>query len=173
MQPFKIIAASAWISAALCGTTLAQPNPPTAAAPAGPTPPVVAPLPPAGEPQAAQSPTRQAVEQRIGALQAKIAITPAQAADWAAFAQVMRDNAASTDSLFQQRAQTTSTMSALENMKSYASIARAYADNTERLATAFESLYGKLSAEQKTTADTLFRAPPPSPPAAKRSRRHR
>jgi len=31
-------------------------------------------------------------------------------------------------------------MSAVDNMHSYAQIARAYADNTERLATAFDSL---------------------------------
>jgi hypothetical protein len=42
-------------------------------------------------------------------------------------------------------------------MKSYAQIARAYADNTQALATAFEALYGVLTAQQKQTIDTLFR----------------
>ena len=32
-----------------------------------------------------------------------------------------------------------------------------YADNTERLATAFESLYASLTETQKQAADTLFR----------------
>jgi hypothetical protein len=40
---------------------------------------------------------------------------------------------------------------------SYAQIARAYADNTERLATAFDSLYASLSETQRQAADTLFR----------------
>jgi hypothetical protein len=40
---------------------------------------------------------------------------------------------------------------------SYAQIARAYADNTERLATAFDSLYASLSDTQKQAADAMFR----------------
>jgi hypothetical protein len=36
-------------------------------------------------------------------------------------------------------------------------VARAYADNTERLATAFDSLYASLSDTQKEAADMLFR----------------
>ena len=76
---------------------------------------------------------------------------------WSAFAQAMRDNAASTDALFTQRAGAVAAMSATDNMHSYAQIARAYADNTERLATAFDSLYASLSETQKQAADTLFR----------------
>src|ERR1700720_3382861 len=34
---------------------------------------------------------------------------------------------------------------------------RAYADNTEHLATAFDSLYASLTDTQKQAADTLFR----------------
>jgi hypothetical protein len=48
-------------------------------------------------------------------------------------------------------------MNAVDNMHSYAQIARAYADNTERLATAFDSLYASLSDIQKRAVDTLFR----------------
>ena len=40
---------------------------------------------------------------------------------------------------------------------SYARIARACADNKERLATAFDSLYASLTDTQKQAADTLFR----------------
>jgi hypothetical protein len=76
---------------------------------------------------------------------------------WNNFAQAMRDNATSTDALFRQRASAAATMSALDNMKSYARVARAYADNTEALATAFEALYGVLTDQQKQTIDTLFR----------------
>ena len=76
---------------------------------------------------------------------------------WSAFAEAMRENAAATDALFTQRAASVSTMNATQNMHSYAQIARAYADNTERLATAFDSLYASLSDTQKQAADTLFR----------------
>ena len=48
-------------------------------------------------------------------------------------------------------------MNAPDNMHSYAQIARAYADNTERLATAFDSLYVSLSDVQRQAADILFR----------------
>jgi hypothetical protein len=105
---------------------------------------------------------KQAVEQRIGALQAKLGISDAQLPAWTSFAQAMRDDATSTDQLFAHRAQNQETMSAVDNMKSYAAIARAYADNTEHLATAFETLYGKLSPAQQKTADDLFRQPPAS-----------
>ena len=48
-------------------------------------------------------------------------------------------------------------MSTVDNMHSYAQIARAYADNTERLATAVDSLYASLTDTQRQAADTLFR----------------
>ena len=87
----------------------------------------------------------------------QLGITEAQMPLWTAFAQAMRDNAASTDALFSQRAHAVTSMSAVDNMHSYAQIARAYADNTERLATAFDSLYASLTDTQRQAADTLFR----------------
>ena len=120
--------------------------------------------PPAASPAAAQTAapqpsaaTQAAVEERIHALQKQLGITEAQMPLWSAFAQAMRDNAAATDALFTQRAGAVATMNAPDNMHSYAEIARAYADNTERLATAFDSLYASLSDTQKQAADTLFR----------------
>jgi cytochrome c551/c552 len=127
-----------------------------------PAPATVAP--PAASPATAQpaSPapsaaTQAAVDQRIRALQSQLGITEAQTPLWTAFAQAMRDNAASTDALFAQRANGVASMSAVDNMHSYAQIARAYADNTERLSTAFDSLYASLTDVQKQAADTLFR----------------
>ena len=69
----------------------------------------------------------------------------------------MAPDAAATDALFAQRAAAVATMNAPDNMRSYAQIARAYADNTERLASAFDSLYASLSDTQKQAADTMFR----------------
>lgn len=102
--------------------------------------------------------TAKAIDQRIAALQARLAITTAETPAWDAFAQTMRDNAAATDALFVQRAQTAASMNAVQNMQSYAQVARAYADNTQKLADAFGTLYGQLSPAQKQTADLLFRA---------------
>ena len=100
---------------------------------------------------------QEAAEQRLQGLQAELHITDAQAPQWSAFAQAMRDNATSTDALFRQRANATQSMNALDNMKSYAQVARTYADDTEKLSAAFETLYGVLSQQQKQTIDTLFR----------------
>ena len=130
----------------------AAPLPPSAA----PTAAVPATTPPASAP-AASAATQAAVDQRIRTLQSQLGITEAQTPLWTAFAQAMRDNAAATDTLFTQRAGAVATMNAPDNMHSYAQIARAYADNTERLATAFDSLYASLSDTQKQAADTLFR----------------
>ena len=133
-------------------------------APTAPLPPTATAVPPGSPPPAAQpatpapsAATQAAVDQRIRALQSQLGITEAQMPLWNAFAQAMRNNAASTDALFTQRANAVASMSAVDNMHSYAQIARTYADNTERLATAFDSLYASLTDTQKQAADTLFR----------------
>ena len=108
-------------------------------------------------PPALSAAARAAVEERIGQLQARLGITPEQMPQWSAFAAAMRDNAAATEALFARRAKAVAGMSAVDNMHSYAEIARTYADDTERLATAFDSLYASLSDTQKEAADALFR----------------
>ncbi len=109
-------------------------------------------------PAAAAAPaSTAAVDQRIQLLQSQLGITPEQMPLWTAFSQAMRENAASTEQLFQQRASAAATMTATDNMHSYATLARTYADDTAKLSTAFDSLYASLSPTQKTAADTLFR----------------
>jgi cytochrome c551/c552 len=145
---------------------LAQSAPSAAAIPPAPataspgTPPPAASVAPAATqsaPPEMSAATRAAVDKRISTLQSQLGITAAEMPLWSAFAQAMRDNAASTDALFARRAGAVSEMNAVDNMHSYAQIARAYADNTEHLATAFDSLYASLSDVQKRAADTLFR----------------
>jgi protein CpxP len=151
------IALAVWLTPSIGLAQSAAPLPPTAApATAAPT----APAPAAAVPSSSPAPsaaTQAAVDQRIRTLQSQLGITEAQMPLWSAFAQAMRDNAAATDALFTQRAGAVATMNAPDNMHSYAQIARAYADNTERLATAFDSLYASLSDTQKQAADTMFR----------------
>lgn len=141
---------------------LAPAPPPTLAAPPAPVPaaPVAAPL------SAAQA----AAEQRIAGLQSQLAITQAQATQWYSFAQVMRDNAQSSDALFRQRAASVASMDASANLQSYAQVSRAYAEGNEKLAVAFQALYVSFSDPQKKAADTLFRqqAAKGVPPAAAR-----
>ena len=100
---------------------------------------------------------QQAAEQRIQTLQAALQIAPPQMAQWTSFAQAMRDNATATDALFRSRAASAATMNAVDNMKSYAAVARSYADNTQKLSDAFGALYAALSDAQKQVADRLFR----------------
>jgi hypothetical protein len=136
--------------------SLAQPAPSTASIPAPATSPSGGPVTPGAAPPALSAAARGAIDERIEKLRSQLGITQAQMPLWSAFGQAMRDNAAATDALFAQRAGAVTTMNAVENMHSYAQIARAYADNTERLATAFDSLYASLSDVQKSAADTLF-----------------
>ena len=140
-------------AAPLPPTARPETAPPATAAPTAPAPAAAA----SSSAPAPSAATEAAVDQRIHALQSQLGITEAQMPLWSAFAQAMRDNAAATDALFTQRASAVATMSAPDNMHSYTQIARAYADNTERLATAFDSLYASLSDTQKQAADTMFR----------------
>jgi hypothetical protein len=171
MRSSKLAGFAALLLATVPLQVLAQPagpagQSPPSAIPAGSQPlaPVVAPAPapaPAGSQPLAtvlmQSQVQTAVEQRITGLQTQLAITVAQAPQWTAFAQVMRENAQTTDALFRQRAAGVQGMNAVDNMQSYAQIMRAYGDGTEKLAAAFQALYGVLSGPQKQAADTLFR----------------
>jgi hypothetical protein len=118
-----------------------------------------------GVPAPPGAPAQPSVEQRIQALHAQLAITPQQEAAWAGFAQKMRENASLTERLAQQRGSTIPTMSAVENLRSYARISHEYANSADRLAAAFEALYATLSPSQKQAADTLFRQQPAPPPS--------
>ena len=121
---------------------------------------------PASQPGASASSAAQAhaakreahVEERIAYLQLKI--TPAQETQWKTFADVMRANGQNMGQLYRQRAQAEQTQSALDNMKQYALLAQAHADDMKQLVDAFEPLYDSMSPEQKKLADTTFREHP-------------
>ena len=97
------------------------------------------------------------VEERIAYLHTQLKITPAQEAQWKTFADVMRSNGENMGRLYRQRAQAEQTQSALDNMKQYALLAQAHADDMKQLVDAFEPLYNSMSPEQKKLADTTFR----------------
>jgi hypothetical protein len=98
------------------------------------------------------------VEQHITDLHARLRITPAQQAEWDQFAQVMRENAANMNQALEQRGSGFASLNAAENMQSYAQIAQQHAQDMQKLATAFQALYGAMSDDQKKNADTVFRA---------------
>jgi periplasmic protein CpxP/Spy len=135
------------------------PPPASSASPSTSSPPAAVAAPAVAQPAPPRlsAQVEAAIDRRIETLRSQLGITAAQMPLWDAFAKAMRENAQGTDALFAQRAGAVATMSAVDNMHDYARIARAYADNTERLAAAFDSLYASLSETQRRAADTIFR----------------
>ena len=97
------------------------------------------------------------VEARIKELHTKLKITPAQEELWNNVTQVMRDNAKTMEALMKARAEKASSMTAIDDLKSYGEIAEAHADGIRKFIPAFEPLYASMSDAQKRDADTLFR----------------
>lgn len=100
--------------------------------------------------------TDNPVEVRIKELHAELKITPAQEGLWSDVTQVMRDNEKVMESLHKTRSERAKTMTAVEDVKSYAEIASAHADGLERFVPVFEALYNSMSDEQKKNADAMF-----------------
>lgn len=117
-------------------------------------------------PQASRATTRgqpgqsmeERVERRITNLHARLHITQAQEPQWQQFAQIMRDNARDMDRTFEQRSKKLASMSAADNMQSYAEISEQHAQDVQKLVPAFQALYNSMSDQQKQTADQLFRS---------------
>lgn len=97
------------------------------------------------------------VERRITDLHSRLQITPQQSQQWDQFTQVMRDNAREMDQIYRQRAEKLGSMSAVDNMQSYAQIEQQRAQEVQKLVPAFQTLYASLSDQQKRTADQMFR----------------
>ena len=126
---------------------------------------VAAPPPGSGDPTAVRptppaAATRQmevTAEQRIVDLRAKLMITTSQQPQWDSFAQGMRNNAKAMDQAFDTRARAMSTMTAAENMKSYAKVSEQHAKDMISLGPLFDALYATMPDAQKRTADQVFR----------------
>jgi len=120
---------------------------------------------PAPEPTAKAMPADSRVEAHIKSLHNALHITAAQEPQWQAVAEVMRDNAKTTRALVEERTAKAKTMTAIDDLHSYAAIADAHAAGIKKLTPAFEALYATMSDAQKKNADVVFRhRPRPSPP---------
>jgi protein CpxP len=97
------------------------------------------------------------VEKRINVLHRQLHITSGENSEWDQFAQVMRDNAKEIDRAYADRANKLDSMSAADNMQSYAQIEQLRAQQVQKLVPAFQALYASLSDQQKQTADAVFR----------------
>jgi len=96
------------------------------------------------------------VERHIAGLHRRLKITPAQQPQWDTFTAVMRQNATHMEAMQRARADKVATMTAPEDMRSYAEVVRAHADDLQRLVPAFDGLYAAMTPEQKATADRTF-----------------
>ncbi len=97
------------------------------------------------------------VEARIKELHTKLKITPAQEELWNHVTQVMRDNAKTMEALIKARSEEASSMTAIDDLKSYGEIVEAHANGIRKFIPAFEPLYAGMSDAQKKAADTFFR----------------
>jgi hypothetical protein len=97
------------------------------------------------------------VERRIADLHSRLHITSEQSQQWDQFAQVMRDNARDLDQGYHQRSEKLNSMSAVDNLQSYAQLQQERAQDMQKLVPAFQTLYGALSDQQKQQADQMFR----------------
>ncbi len=96
------------------------------------------------------------LERHIAELHRRLHITAGEEANWNAFAQVMRNNAAHMDQVFRARSEATN-MNAVDDLRSYAAIAQAHAEDVQHLIPAFQTLYSSLTPDQQHTADSVFR----------------
>jgi protein CpxP len=112
---------------------------------------------PAATPAPASAPHKanDRVEKHIKSLHDQLKITAAQEAQWDQVAQIMRDNADKIDQLIAQR-EDASTMSALDDLDSYAQLTQANSDGVKKLSAVFAPLYNSMSDAQKQNADKVF-----------------
>ncbi|HEY2133325.1 MAG TPA: Spy/CpxP family protein refolding chaperone [Acetobacteraceae bacterium] len=148
---------------ALPVAAMAQTTPP-AAAPTGASAPATTPAAPAAAHTATRTPghrppSADRVEERITQLHSELKITPAEETQWNGFADVMRSNANTANQAYTERSTKISSMNAADNMSSYAALTMQHAQDLEKLAASFQTLYSSLSPDQQKTADQVFRGP--------------
>ena len=97
------------------------------------------------------------VEKHIATLHSELRITPAQEPLWKPLAGAMRDSVLQLDRLYAQREKQQGSMSAVDDLKSYALVQQTRARNVQALIGPFQSLYDSFSASQKRRADETFR----------------
>ena len=95
------------------------------------------------------------VERRLATLHRQLKITPQQEDKWNAFAQTVRDNESRMKDLVLNRHQAT-TVSAVDDLKSYGDITEEHAASIKRLVGPFQDLYDSMPDAQKKNADQVF-----------------
>ena len=99
------------------------------------------------------------IDQRLGAIRSELAITPAQAQSWDAYASAMRGAAANMDKMhgsMMAGQQGNAPISPIDRLDRHERMLTTMLDNMRTLRPALHRLYVGLSAEQKRKADTLL-----------------
>jgi periplasmic protein CpxP/Spy len=123
------------------------------------TTPPAAPAPSAAKPATPKKPKMapaDRIEARIKSLHDQLKITEAQAPQWNAVAQVMRDNATAMHAQMEERRQNRGKLSAVADLQDYRQVAQAHVDQIDKLIPAFQALYDTMSDAQKKNADAVF-----------------
>jgi hypothetical protein len=149
------LAAATFLGMTLLATPLfAQTNSPTitlAQNNAAPTAP-----PAAGKPARTRVSRADRAEMRIKQLHDQLKVTAAQETQWNAVAQAMRDDATAMQSVIAKRRQNRSTMTAVDDLRSYQEVTETHVAGLQKLIPAFQALYDSMSADQKKNADVVF-----------------
>ena len=95
------------------------------------------------------------IEAHLADIKQQLNITAAQQPKFEEFAKVIRQNAETMEAAM-QKVQQSVRQSAVEGLRTAASLTQTEADNLKRLVPALEALYAALSGEQKRMADELF-----------------
>jgi protein CpxP len=106
---------------------------------------------------AQNSDERTAIEALIQHLHDSLRITKAQEPHWLGVTRVIRENAATMNTLAQERSEHAQTATAIDDLRSYAQISQTHATETKRMLTVFQALYDSMSPEQRQAADAEFR----------------
>jgi hypothetical protein len=112
---------------------------------------------PAVQAGAARARAATGVDGLIAHLHQELKITPAQEALFQKLADVMRENAETMSTLAKRRVDAAGTVTAVEDLKSYAEISEAHAAGAKKMITVFQPLYDSMSDDQKKAADAEFR----------------
>ncbi|MDA8231358.1 MAG: Spy/CpxP family protein refolding chaperone [Magnetospirillum sp.] len=104
-----------------------------------------------------ERPRGHGLDARIRELHDKLHITDAQADEWKALAQVMRDNSEAMRKVVTERRRDADTLTAIGDLDMYRKVAETHLENVKRLSVAFTKLYNAMSDEQKRVADEVFR----------------
>jgi hypothetical protein len=123
---------------------------------------LAAPLAASGQPVAAtrhiaRSQRRETLDERISTMHAALHVTPAEEADWAKVADVMRRNDGDMQKLVAARqAQAPHELTAVDDLVTYEKFTQAHLDGLKDLISSFAALYGSMPEDQKVVADHVF-----------------